>query len=120
MLRLTKYLTSSLAAGLILSAFSLTANAACDENYEAITKKAPEYPRRAVERRIEGFAKVQFTIDTNGEIKDPVIIESKPRRIFDRAAIRALSGFQYEPCMVDNVAVEITNLSVKFSFNLSE
>jgi protein TonB len=111
---------SSLAAGLILSVCSMTIDAACDATYEPIKRKAPEYPRRAVERRIEGFARVQFGIDVEGKIRDPVIIESKPKRIFDRAAIRALMGFKFEPCRVDNIAVEIANLSVKFTFDLQD
>ena len=41
----------------------------------------PIYPRRAANRRIQGWVKVEFIITTEGYVKDPVVIQSMPNKI---------------------------------------
>ena len=57
----------------------------------------PIYPRKAKIRRIEGYVKVGFTIDVKGRVKDPFIIEAKPKRIFNKAALKAIKKWKFRP-----------------------
>ncbi len=91
-----------------------------DEDYRPVKTAQPAYPRRAQNRGIEGYAVVNFTITTEGEIKDVKISESEPKGVFDRSVIKAIRKFRYDPCIVDGEAMELTDNELKFSFVLSD
>ena len=66
----------------------------------------PRYPRRAARLQIEGFVMVEFTITPDGNVVGPVVIESKPSRIFDQAALQAIIQWKFEPSVENGQAVE--------------
>ncbi|WP_223787082.1 energy transducer TonB [Marinicella meishanensis] len=71
-----------------------------------IVRIAPQYPRKALMAKIEGWVKVKFTITPTGTVANPEVVDAKPRRIFDREAIRAILKFKFKPKIVDGVGVE--------------
>jgi protein TonB len=66
----------------------------------------PLYPRDAAMAGIEGWVKVEFTIAEDGTVKNPVIVDAQPPRIFNREAIRAILKWKFKPRVVAGVAVE--------------
>jgi len=67
-------------------------------NLVLVHRVAPQYPRRAFQRRIEGSVTVSFTVQPDGSVADPVVTAAKPRRgIFDEAAVRAVSRWKFKP-----------------------
>ena len=60
---------------------------ATDGEYLPIVKVAPQYPRRALSRGIEGYVIVEYTVTKLGTVRDPVVIDAKPETMFNRAAI---------------------------------
>ena len=66
----------------------------------------PMYPRDAAMKGQEGWVKVEFTITSIGTVKNPRVIDSKPPRVFNREAIRAILKWKFKPRVVDGVAVE--------------
>lgn len=71
-----------------------------------IVRIAPQYPRKALMAKIEGWVKVKFTITPSGTVANPEVVDAKPRRIFDREAIRAILKFKFKPKVVNGVGVE--------------
>jgi len=71
-----------------------------------IVRIAPQYPRKALMAKIEGWVKVKFTITPSGTVTNPEVVDSKPGRIFDREAIRAILKFKFKPKIVNGVGVE--------------
>jgi protein TonB len=71
-----------------------------------IVRIAPQYPRKALMAKIEGWVKVKFTITPSGTVSNPEVVDAKPRRIFDREAIRAILKFKFKPKVVNGVGVE--------------
>jgi protein TonB len=65
----------------------------------------PQYPREALLKGIQGWVRVRFTIMEDGSVDDPIVVESEPRRLFDRAAIRAILRWKFKPRIVDGKAV---------------
>jgi protein TonB len=82
---------------------------ATDAERVPIVRVQPQYPMRAQDRGLEGWVYVEFTITTNGSVRDPVVLDAEPPRVFDRAAIRAVRKWKYRPEIVDGVAVEVKN-----------
>ncbi len=77
-----------------------------DGNVIPLVKIAPAYPRQARSRGIEGWVKVGIKISKTGSVLDVEILEAKPRKVFDRAAIRSVFRWKFKPEIVDDVAVE--------------
>ncbi len=85
-----------------------------------ITRVEPVYPARAQKRRIEGYVSLRFTIDKTGRPTDIEVVDSEPKRIFDREAVRALGKWKYQPQIIDGKAVEQPGQTVKVEFKLAK
>ncbi len=80
----------------------------------------PIYPRSAIDRGIEGLVIVQFTINEAGNVEQPRIVHSQPRKVFDRAVIKALKKSQYRPMEIEGRATKIKNVTESYYFRLFE
>ena len=63
----------------------------------------PLYPPKARRQRIQGWVKVGFIITTKGAVSNVRLIESTPPRIFDRAAIKAISRWKFSPQLIAGI-----------------
>ena len=62
-----------------------------------VSKIDPEFPREALIASVDkGKVRARLTIDSSGEVTRVDIVESNPRRVFDRAVVRSLSQWRYE------------------------
>lgn len=71
-----------------------------------IVRIAPQYPRKALMAKIEGWVKVRFTITPGGTVTNPQVVDAKPKRMFDRAALNAIRKFKFKPKVVNGQQVE--------------
>lgn len=55
------------------------------------------YPLRALDRNLEGWVELAFTISADGSTRDVTVLASAPPRIFDTAAATAVAKWRYEP-----------------------
>jgi len=95
-----------IASALFLSGALLPPLAHAQSDVVVIKRVQPKYPRRAAMARKEGYVTMSFTISTDGSVKDINVVKAKPKRVFDRAAVRALSQWVFEPVMVDGVPTD--------------
>ena len=70
-----------------------------------LVRVPPKYPARAASRHIEGWVKVEFTIQTDGSVDNAVVVGSEPENIFDDAALTAISKWKFKEKIVNGVAV---------------
>ncbi|CUS48017.1 MAG: TonB receptor energy transduction system periplasmic component TonB2 [Idiomarinaceae bacterium HL-53] len=84
-----------------------TAPQEAEEAPEPIVRVAPLYPARAVRNRIEGYVDLRFRIDKAGQPKDIEVVESSPAGVVDRAVIRAVEQWRYEPIEHAEVTMRI-------------
>ena len=94
--------------------------AASDGDVIPIVRVSPQYPIRAAEQGIEGWVELMFTISATGAVLDPVVTAARPARIFDRAAIRAVSRWKYNPKIEDGQALERPGVTVRLRFELAD
>ena len=94
--------------------------AASDTDIVPIVRVNPQYPLRASERGIEGWVEVQFTISRAGTVKDPVVLNAKPQNMFNRAALRAIRKWKYNPKIEDGEPVERPGVKVRLTFQLQD
>ena len=89
-----------------------------DGEYLPIVKVAPVYPRRALQRGIEGYVIVEFTVTKQGSVRDPVVVEAQPQGIFERAALDAALKFKYKPRVINGEATEVSGIQNRISFEI--
>lgn len=70
-----------------------------------LVRVEPRYPVRARQDGIEGWVKLGFTVSANGSVKDVKVISSKPRKVFDKAARKALKRWKFKAVVVNGKAV---------------
>ncbi|QIZ76684.1 energy transducer TonB [Ferrimonas lipolytica] len=93
--------------------------AAQDRQAMPIYRVEPQYPARALRKKTEGYVVMSFTINEQGRPEDIKIEKSEPVRIFDRAAMKALSRWKYQPKEVDGNKVSQFNQTVKLEFRVN-
>lgn len=77
-------------------------------NFQLVRKVEPTYPQRALRQRIEGWVELSFTVGTNGDVSNVQVVDSQPRREFDREAVRALSQWKFRARLENGKAVAAT------------
>ncbi|EJN6959002.1 energy transducer TonB [Photobacterium damselae] len=108
--------------GKIEGAANLGAGINVGSNQQAMPlyRVEPRYPARALKQGAEGYVVLQFTIDTQGRPSDISVLEAKPRRLFERDAMRALRKWKYQAKVIDGQAVEQPGQTVKLEFKINQ
>ncbi|ELV7517990.1 energy transducer TonB [Photobacterium damselae] len=108
--------------GKIEGAANLEAGINVGSNQQAMPlyRVEPRYPARALKQGAEGYVVLQFTIDTQGRPSDISVVEAKPRRLFERDAMRALRKWKYQAKVIDGQSVEQPGQTVKLEFKINQ
>jgi protein TonB len=93
---------------------------ASDAEYLPIVVIQPQYPNRALQRGIEGWCQVMFTVDENGGVQDAVVVDADPPEIFDSSSLRAVARFKFNPRTVNGEAVKTPGVQYVFRYNLED
>lgn len=91
-----------------------------DGEYLPIVKVQAVYPRRAMQRGIEGYVVVEFTVTRSGTVRDPRVVEAQPEGIFNQAAMDAVLKFKYKPRVVDGEPVEVEGVRNRMTFEMGD
>lgn len=79
----------------------------------------PDYPMAAVGNRIEGYVLLRFTVTETGSVADPEVLRSEPPAIFDRAAMRAVARWKYQPQLANGEPVSVISYT-RIVFQMAE
>jgi protein TonB len=75
----------------------------------------PRYPIKQLNNKVEGWVKVEFTVNEFGKVSNIKILDSQPKRVFNDEVKRALLKSKFEPAMVDGHAIsQIAVQTVEF------
>lgn len=92
--------------------------ASADTEAVPLVRVPPEYPQRAAQRGIEGWVELEFTISRAGTVKAPRVIGYEPSTVFNKAALRAIKKWKYNPKIEEGKAVEQPGIQVRLRFAL--
>ena len=79
----------------------------------------PRYPRSAARRNIEGVVRVAFTITKDGRVFNPKVLSASPQGVFEKAAIKAVKKWKFNPKIINGQAVE-QSAAQEITFKLSK
>jgi len=95
-----------------------TAPAAAENRDAQITRMVPpKYPLQAARDNQQGWVEVEFTVTTDGRVSNAQVVDAQPRRVFDRAAIEAVSRWQFKPALINGTPTAVV-LKRKLEFKL--
>ena len=81
-------------------------NAGGNSQVVPLVRINPQYPRNELLAGVEGWVKVRFTVEPDGSVSSPKVVQSKPPRVFDTAALRSIKKWKFKPKVVNGVAVQ--------------
>lgn len=90
-----------------------------DGDVQPIVRVPPQYPPRMAQRGIEGYVIVQFTIDLDGSVRDPKVVESSNSG-FNSSALRTVLRWKYRPQIVDGEPKVRPGVRTRIEFKLED
>lgn len=90
-----------------------------DRDAQPLVRIEPQYPVRAQERGVEGNCDVRFDVTPDGTPTNVSIIQCSSS-LFERASIRAVERWRYQPRIVDGVPVARRNVQTNFVFEFGD
>lgn len=90
-----------------------------DGDYLPIVKANPRYPSRALQRGLEGYCTVEYTVTKTGETRDIKVVDC-PQTIFAKASMKAAEKFKYKPKVIDGEAIDVPGVRNRFIFEVEK
>ena len=79
----------------------------------------PEYPSVARMKSIEGEVILRFIVTETGAVAEPQVIRSRPEGIFERAAMRAVLRWKYQPQLANGKPISVVTYT-KINFAIEK
>lgn len=87
--------------------------------YQPISKKPPAYPRRALDRGLEGDCTVSYTVTPDGRVTDPQVVDGAcDNPLFERPSLAAAKSFRYQPRTVNGQRVAVQDVRNTFRYRI--
>lgn len=90
---------------------------AASRQYLPIAKVAPEYPQRALDRHVEGECTVAYTVNAQGRVEEPRVVDSC-HPWFVKPSLAAARTFRYQPRVINGQAVAVANVKNTFTYRI--
>jgi protein TonB len=105
---------------LILMLTSGCATTSLPERPRAIALKKVKalYPIVAAIKSVEGYVRIRYDINEQGNPININVIESVPKEVFDKAAIKSVSKWKFAPKVVNGNPVSQNNNIAKVDFEM--
>ncbi len=87
----------------------------------AVPKKrvSPKYPTRVAKMGGEGWVQISYVISEEGKVLEPRIIDSAGHNDLERAALRAIKKWTFEPAMENGEPIQQCDTKVQMDFSIS-
>ncbi len=89
-----------------------------EQELQAIVRVKPKYPMWAERDNIEGWVQLAFDINETGKVENVSVIDSEPKRIFNKAARKALLKWKYQVVLMDGKPLVHKNRSIQLNFKM--
>jgi protein TonB len=91
--------------------------AADSRQYQPLSKEAPDYPQRALDKNIEGDCTVEYSVNPQGKVENPKVLDGC-HPLFIRPSLAAANTFRYQPRIVDGQAVSVPAVRNTFHYRI--
>ncbi len=92
--------------------------ASANRPLQLLSGAGPIYPEAARAEGIEGNVTVRYDVDTEGVVRNAVVVASEPPGIFDEAALKAVRSWRFNAPLLDGQRMPANGRESKLSFRL--
>ncbi|AZE54893.1 Ferric siderophore transport system, periplasmic binding protein TonB [Pseudomonas synxantha] len=85
--------------------------------YQPLSKAAPDYPERALDKNIEGDCTLEYSVNIQGRVENPKVLDGC-HPLFIRPSLAAANTFRYQPRVVDGKAVVVPAVRNTFHYRI--
>lgn len=71
-----------------------------------LAKTPPVYPHSAKRRNIEGWIKVKFVVDEQGQVDQVTVLDADPEGVFEQSVLRCIASWRFKPGTIGGMAVK--------------
>lgn len=93
------------------------AAAADSRQYLPLSKEAPDYPQRALDKELEGDCTVEYSVNPQGRVENPKVLDGC-HPLFMRPSLAAANTFRYQPRIVNGQAVTVPAVRNTFHYRI--
>lgn len=87
---------------------------------EPIKRIPPKYPIEAARQSREGWTVLGFVIDEKGNVSDALVKESSGSKDFDKAALKAVTKWKYQPAFENGKPIQQCVNTVQMNFRMGK
>ena len=91
--------------------------ASASRQYLPLSKEAPDYPQRALDKGIEGDCTVEYSVSPQGKVEAPKVV-GNCHPAFIRPSLVAAATFRYKPRVVDGQPVSVSGVRNTFHYRI--
>ena len=84
-----------------------------------IVRTTPVYPNRALQKQIEGFVVVSFSVDERGNVTNPSVTYAEPEGYFERAALQSIAKWRYAAKVENGEPVAVHGVQQRIVFEIA-
>ena len=89
-----------------------------DQEVRPIYRRRVKYPATAAQNGYRGYVVTEFSVDKNGFVQSPVVVDSEGPKSFEREALRAISGYRYAPRFINGEPVTTPKVTSRIIFKM--
>ena len=91
--------------------------AADSRSYQPLSKQAPDYPQRALDKGLEGDCTVEYSVTPDGQVDSPKVLDGC-HPLFIRPSLAAAQTFRYQPRIIEGKAVTVPAVRNTFHYRI--
>jgi TonB family protein len=80
-----------------------------EQQLTRLTKLEVDYPVRALQKGIEGWVEIGYTVNPDGTVSNVTVAKAVPATWFEPAAVKAVGKLRYQPVMQGGKPVAVTS-----------
>ncbi|PCJ32085.1 MAG: energy transducer TonB [Gammaproteobacteria bacterium] len=88
-----------------------------DKAYLPLDKQAPNYPKGALRKGLEGDCTVSYTVNSQGHTESAKVLAGC-HPLFKRTSLASAKQFRYEPRMINGKAIAVHNVKNTFEYRI--
>ena len=79
----------------LAAALALTVSSPAHAELKPVKRVNPVYPPEAARAGTTGFVEVEYTVDAAGKVSSVSVVNAKPARTFESAAVKAVKQWEF-------------------------
>jgi protein TonB len=111
-------LNANMSGGSFIGQMGSGGGAMFDGDIIPLQRIPPQYPRDAARSGITGWVQLEVMVNADGSVRSARVLESKPKGLFEAAAVQAVLRWKFKPKVVNGQPVQQKG-SQRIEFNLN-